>query len=267
MQLVLNKFFNIVPGLLGSKPVRLIYLFSAIFLLLPTNLMASEENTLLRDAEIEDVLKSYINPIFTVAGLNPKSLHLYIINANEVNAFAMGGGRIAVYTGLILKATSALQVIGVLAHETAHLADNHVMRGIDAYEKALLKGLLGTLGGVGAMLAGNPEAGLAILLSSQHLAERGLLKFSRTQEGAADQGATRFLDSLGWSSVGMLEFMQSLRNEDLLSEQFVDPYVLTHPLMSERVDYFRTHLKRSPHAKAHLPPGYEDNFRRMQVKI
>ncbi len=237
-----------------------------IFFFLPLNLWASEV-MLLRDAEIEDVLKSYINPIFKAAGLNPKSLHLYVINSKEVNAFAMGGGRIALNTGLLLKATSALQVIGVLAHETAHLADNHIMRGVDAYEKALLQGLIGTLGGIGAMLAGNPEAGLAILLSSQHLAERGLLKFSRTQEGSADQGAARFLDSLGWSSAGLLEFMEDLRKEDLLSEQFVDPYVLTHPLKSERVDFFRSHLNRSPHAQAQLPPHFEDNFKRIQVKI
>jgi predicted Zn-dependent protease len=237
-----------------------------IFLLLPLKLLASEV-TLLRDAEIEDVLKSYINPIFKVAGLNPKSLNLYVVNSKDVNAMAMGGGRIAINTGLLLRATSALQVIGVLAHETAHLADNHIMRGIDAYEKALLQSLLGTIGGVGAMLAGNPDAGLAILLSSQHLAERGLLKFSRTQEGSADQGAARFLDKLGWSSLGMVEFMDLLRKDDLLSEQFVDPYTLTHPLHSERISFFQAHFGRSPHAKAQLPAGFEDNFKRIQVKI
>ncbi len=306
MQLVLKNLFKAVPGLLrllqsllmdlrkkdwialalseprkddpltrlcegdspkqSRKSIKLIYLFGIIFLLLPIKLYASED-TLLRDAEIEDVLKSYINPLFKVAGLNPKSLQLYIVNSNEVNAFAMGGGRIALNTGLLLKATSALQVIGVLAHETAHLADNHIIRGIDAYEKAILQSLIGTIGGIGTMLAGNPEAGMAILLSSQHLVERGLLKFSRTQEGSADQGAARFLDSLGWSSLGMLEFMDLLRKDDLLSEQFVDPYVLTHPLKSERVDFFRSHFNRSPNAKSQLPPGFEDNFKRIQVKI
>jgi len=250
----------------SRKSIKLIYLFAIILLLLPIKLSAKEDS-LLRDAEIEDVLKSYINPIFEVAGLNPKSLHLYIVNSKDVNAMAMGGGHIAINTGLLLRATSALQVISVLAHETAHLADNHIMRGIDAYEKALLQGLLGTLGGVGAILAGSPEAGLAILMSSQHLAERGLLKFSRMQEGSADQGAARFLDKLGWSSLGMVEFMDLLRKDDLLSEQFIDPYVLTHPLNSERIDFFRSHFNRSPHAKAQLPADFEDNFKRIQVKI
>lgn len=225
------------------------------------------DEALIRDAEIEAVLKSYIEPLFEAAKLDPKSLHLYVINSKDVNAFAMGGRAIGITTGLILKANSALQVIGVLAHETAHIADNHIIRGVDAYEKALLQSLLGTIGGVAVGLAGRPDAGMAILLGSQDIAGRGLLKFSRSQEGAADQGAARFLDTLGYSSRGLLEFMEILRKEDILSEQFLDPYVLTHPLKSERLDFFRNHLGRSPHAHAELPSQFEENFKRIQIKI
>src|ERR1700722_5275760 len=133
-----------------------------LLFLLPLKLLASPpstEGTLIRDAEIEDVLKRMIHPLFKAAKLNPKSLHLYVINSTEINAFAMGGERIAINTGLLLKATSALQVMGVLAHETAHIAGNHIIRGMDAYEKALLQSLIGTLGSVIAGLA-NPEAGM-----------------------------------------------------------------------------------------------------------
>ncbi len=248
--------------------LRLLLLF--FLFLFPANLASSTfaEETLIRDAEIEEVLKTYTAPLFEAAQLNPKSLHLYVINSKAVNAFAMGGGRIAINTGLILRATSALQVIGVLAHETAHIADNHIIRGIDAYEKALLQGLIGTIGGLAVGLAGSPEAGIGILLGSQELAKQGLLKFSRTQEGAADQGAARFLDSLGYSSRGLLEFMEILRKDDFLSaEQSVDPYALTHPLKAERIDFFRTHLGRSPHAQSRLPAEFEENFKRIQVKI
>ncbi len=240
-----------------------------LFLLFPLKLLgvSPPEGALIRDAEIEDVLKSYINPLFEAAKLNPKSLHLYIINSKEVNAFAMGGGRIAINTGLILKAISALQVIGVLAHETAHIADNHIIRGVDAYEKALLQSLIGTLGGIAIGLAGNPEAGLGVLLGSQEFVKNSLLKFSRTHESAADQGAIRFLDSLGYSSRGLLEFMEILRNQDILPGQFIDPYALTHPLPAERIDAFRAHLSQSPHARSHLPTELEESFKRIKIKI
>ena len=60
--------------------------------LLSTKLSANpalSEDSLIRDAEVEDVIKSYIKPIFEVAKLNPNSLRLYVINSNVVNAFAM----------------------------------------------------------------------------------------------------------------------------------------------------------------------------------
>lgn len=61
-----------------------------IFLLLPGKLLASQtisEGALIRDAEIEETLKSYIAPIFEAAGLNPNTLHLHIVRSKEVNAF------------------------------------------------------------------------------------------------------------------------------------------------------------------------------------
>lgn len=61
--------------------------------------------------------------------------------------------------------------------------------------------------------------------------------------------------------------MQILRKDDLLGEQYVDPYALTHPLHSERIDFFRSHLNRSPHAQATLPKAFDRNFDRMQIKL
>lgn len=226
-----------------------------------------KEGSLIRDAEIEDVLKSYIEPLFKAAKLNTNNLQLFIIHSNTVNAFAMAGSKIGVHTAFLLKAKSASQLIGVFAHETAHIADNHIIRGIDAFEKSLLQGLIGTISGLGAVFAGRPDAGMAILLGSQELAKSNFLKFSRTQEGSADQGAARILDSLGYSSQGIFEFLQILRNNDLLAEQYIDPYAITHPLTSERIDFFQTHLSRSPHANAQLPKEFEENFQRIQVKL
>lgn len=226
-----------------------------------------EEGGLIRDAEIEVVLKSYLTPLFKAAELNPDSLKLYVIHSNEVNAFAMGGGRIALNTGLILKANSALQVMGVLAHETAHLAGNHVIRGMDAYEKALLKGLLGIIGGIAVGVAGNPEAGMGLLMGAQELAKQQLLGFSRAQESAADQGAARYLDRLGYSSKGLLEFMEVLKKNDFFRDQYADPYAQTHPLKEDRLEFFQAHLNSSAHADSLLPPEFEKNFQRIRVKI
>lgn len=229
--------------------------------------MNLQEETIIRDAEIEDVLKSYIQPIFKAATLNPKDLRLYVIFSKVVNAFAMGGGKIGINTGLLLRANSSNQVVGVLAHETAHLADHHIIRGLDAYQKALTQNLLTTLGGIAAGVAGSPELATAILMGSQELALRGLLKFTRTQEGAADQGGVRFLEILGWSSKGMLEFFEILHKDTFISSQQVDPYVLTHPLTPERMDFVRNHITHSKYTDVPMPDLFEKNFKRIQTKI
>ncbi len=249
------------------KFIQRFFLLSLFFLPLEVSASGSlVEGSLIRDAEIEDVLRSYIEPIFKVAGLEPDSLTLYVINSREVNAFAMGGGRIGVHTALLLRANSALQVIGVFAHETAHLAGNHIARGVDDYEKTLLKGLIGVLGGI-AIGAVNPEAGAAVMMGAQDMAMRGFLKFRRDQEGAADQGAARYLDKLKWSSRGMFEFMKILHKDTFYARQDLDPYLITHPFTDERLDFFQSHLSLSPYAEGSLPQNFESNFKRIQVKI
>ncbi len=241
----------------------------AWLLIAETSVVASvpKEDSLIRDAEIEYVLKSYIEPLFLAANITSKRFHLYIIQSKTINAFAMAGNKIGIHTELLLRAESPSQLIGVLAHETAHIADSHVIRGVDAFEKTLLQGLIGTIGGIGAALAGRPDAGLAILMGSQELAKRDFLKFSRTQEGSADQGAARILDHLGYSSQGMLEFLQIMHKNDFLVEEHIDPYAITHPLTSERIAFFVNHVAHSPHSNATLPQQFEDNFKRMQVKL
>lgn len=226
-----------------------------------------KEGTLIRDAEIEDVVKTYLTDLFKAAKLNPKQIELFIIHTNAVNAFAMAGNKIGINTGFLLKTKSASQLMGVLAHETAHIQDNHIIRGIDAIEKSLLQTLIGTIGGLGAVFAGQPDAGMAIILGSQELAKSHFLKFSRTQEGSADQGAARLLDSLGYSSRGLLEFLQMLHQDNFFLEQYVDPYAITHPLTSERIDFFKSHTQNSPHANAELPQNYEENFQKIKAKL
>ncbi len=237
--------------------------------IVPERMMAGpREGALIRDAEVEDIMRSFANPIFKAAKLNPKSMSLYVVNSSEVNAFATSGSIVVFYSGLLMRATSALQVIGVLAHETAHVANHHSMLGMEAYKQAVLQNLLGTLGGI-ALGAMNPEAGAAILMGSQDMILRGLLKFSRTQEGSADQGAVRYLDSLGWSSDGLLEFLNILHHGDILvaCEQHIDPYLMTHPLLTERFDFLKSHIAKSPYTKAAFPQKFEEDFRRLQVKL
>jgi len=82
----------------------------------------------LRDSETEQLLREYTRPILRVAGLEKQNIQMVIINDGTFNAFVADGRRIFVNYGAILKSETPNQLIGVLAHETGHLAGGHLAK-------------------------------------------------------------------------------------------------------------------------------------------
>ena len=197
---------------------------------------------LIRDAEIEGLLRLYSKPIFKAAGLNPSAVHVYIINNDKINAFVADGQRLFIHTGLLMRAKTPNQVIGVLAHETGHIAGGHLARMGNELDKASIKSIIGTLIGmaavVGGSMAGQPgaaKAGQGIVMGSQGLAQRGFLAYQRDMEASADNAALKFLKATEQTPKGMLTLFQLLANESLAATADSDPYLFSHPMPMERI--------------------------------
>lgn len=126
--------------------------------------------SLIRDAEIEQTLREWTDPILDVAGLEPNDVGLYIINDPSLNAFVAGGQRIHLHTGLIMASDNARQVKGVIAHETCHIACGHTVTRSRAASVASRPALISIGLGVLAIAAGAPDAGAALIASSQQFA-------------------------------------------------------------------------------------------------
>ena len=82
----------------------------------------------IRDAEIEQLLREYTSPIMRVAGLTQQNIHIVIINEKSFNAFVMDAHRIFVNSGALMQATAPNQLIGVFAHETGHIVGGHLSK-------------------------------------------------------------------------------------------------------------------------------------------
>jgi predicted Zn-dependent protease len=207
---------------------------------------------LIRDAEIEELMWRYLKPIFKVAGISPGAVHVYLIDDPRINAFVAGGQRIFIHTGLIEQAGSPNEIIGVLAHETAHVAGGHLARlGVElerASTQAIIATLLGAAAAVGAAKAGaassNGASG-ALVLAGPELVKRNLLTYVRAQEASADEGALRYLNATGQSGRGMLELFQKLYNENIASLQHVNPYAVSHPLPLQRIRTLENRVEAS----------------------
>jgi predicted Zn-dependent protease len=209
------------------------------------SLLRAEKISLIRDAEIESTIRGYAKPLLLAAGLEPSSVRIHIVKDKTLNAFVTGGQQIFINSGLILKSDNASQIIGVLAHEIGHISGGHLIKGTKARKDSSAISLLGVLLGGAAIIAGRPDAGAAAIQLGSNIGVKNYLNFSRTQESAADQSALRFLESSQQSATGLLEFMEVLEDQELLSAKNQDPYVRTHPISQHRIDAIRRHLNKS----------------------
>ena len=177
---------------------------------------AAQKMTFIRDAEIENTLRRLSAPIFAAAGLDPSSVRIHIVNDSTLNAFVTGGMNIFLHTGLLLRTESPEQLAGVIAHETGHISGGHLAKLSGALGDARARSIIGFVLGGAAAVAGRPDVGAVLAQSGAHIGQRSLLQFTRTQESAADQAAVRFLDASKISSIGLLEFLDVLGDQDLL---------------------------------------------------
>ena len=223
--------------------------------------------SLIRDAEIEHTIRVFVTPAFVAAGLEPSSIKIYLVNDPAINAFVAAGQNIFINTGLIIRTENPGQLIGVVAHETGHIAGGHLARGEEAMRTAFYESILSMVLGAAAMVAGGGGAGQAIMAGGQQVAQRSFLQFSRTQEAQADNAGVNFLTRSGQSARGLLEFLQILEGQEALTSNRQDPYVLTHPLSRERVAALRLEVEKSPFYNKPWPPEYVEMHKRIRAKL
>ena len=144
---------------------------------------------LVRDAEIEGLLKSYTAPIFSAAGLGKGAVDVYLVHNPTFNAFVTDR-RMFIHTGALMQADVPNEIIGVIAHETGHIIGGHQVRMRDRLERAQVLAAVGALLGAGAMVAGGDlgeAAGQAIISGGGNTLKRSILAYQREEETAADR--------------------------------------------------------------------------------
>lgn len=228
---------------------------------------SSSSLNILRDAEIESTLRTFMLPIWKVAGLDPQAIHVYIVDDPTLNSFVAGGQNIFVNTGTLMRADTPNELIGVLAHETGHIAEGHLVRADSAMHNAMIESMIGMVLGGAATVLGHGNAGPGGLLAGENVGQQAYMHYSVTVEASADQAALRFLDAAHESARGLLKFFEILEQEEFMTAQHQDPYLRDHPLTQQRIDYVRQHVEHDPYSNVPDPPAWIKLDEIMRAKL
>ena len=232
---------------------------------------------LIRDAEIEALLQDYSTPIFQAAGFGGGRVTVRIINNDTFNAFVLDGANVFINTGTLMQAQTPNEVIGVIAHESGHIAGGHMAALRARIAKDQTRALLTQVLGIGAMVAGGvsggdagretAQGGAAILQGGGSVIMKGLLAERRSQESAADQAGMKFLTATKQSGKGMLDTFERFKEQEYLSDQYQDPFVRSHPLSVERLARLGQLAKTSPYFNTKDPPSLQLRHDLMRAKL
>src|ERR1700704_1879850 len=243
---------------------------------MPSALAQQEKGPpVIRDTEAEQLLREYSRPILRAAGLEKQNIQVVIINEKAFNAFVADGRRIFVNYGALMQSETPNQLIGVLAHETGHLAGGHLAKMREQLAQAQTQMIIAMLLGAGAIVAGarsgNSNSGLtnvgaAAISAPQEVIKRTLLSYIRGQEENADRAGVKFLTATGQSAKGMYETFQRFTNESLFAARGADPYLQSHPIPAERVAALGELARSSPYWDKKDDPALQLRHDMMRAK-
>ncbi len=234
----------------------------------------SAGGAIVRDAETEALLQDYLRPIFKAAGIRSTTIRSFLVPSDEFNAFVASGSQIFVNTGAIINSETPGELIGVLAHETGHLAHNdeaNLRQQLDNTKAAVL---IAALLGMGAAVAGGlsnsagaGEAAAGIMTLVPSVATHSLLAYRRAQEAAADRSAVQYLNAIGESGAGFVNTLKRIANQNLFTSRDADPYLQTHPLPPDRIQAVEHLVEASKYYSQKDPADLQHRHDMVRAKL
>lgn len=252
-----------LPSARQAARLALFLLFSLVLALRP-----AAAQSILRDAETEELFAEMSRPLIEAAGLRPEGVEIILIGDPSINAFVAGGQRVFIHSGLVTSAQNANEVQGVIAHELGHVEGGHIIRMAEGAGEASSISLLSLIAGAALIALGAGDAGMAALSAGSRAAIGRFLSFSRVQESSADLAGARYLSQSGISGRGSLAFFRRLQNlEYRLAIPQTDSYDRTHPLSGERISILTELYEGDAAWDAQTDPALEARFQRVRAKL
>src|ERR1700674_630138 len=193
-----------------------------------------QSGQVLEDPEVSDYIQQIGHSLSSHAEEGQHQFYYFVLKDPVVNAFAMPGGFIAIQSGLILATRNENELAGVMAHETAHVTQRHLVRGMIDQTHA---GLVSTAAMLAAIILGatagrgDPSAMEGAILAGQSAAIQHQINYTRSQEFEADRIGIGTMATAGYDPLGMASFFEQL-SRGMPSPERVNAvqFLIDHPI-------------------------------------
>ncbi|QSX32003.1 M48 family metallopeptidase [Shewanella avicenniae] len=189
--------------------------------------------------------------------------YFFMLQNDEINAFAFFGGHVAVHTGLFLYADSESEMASVLAHEITHVTQRHLARSMEAQSRNAPLTLAGVLGAILLTVAA-PQAGMAALMGTQALSTQSRINFTRQNEQEADRIGMRVMVASGYDPEAASSFFGKLAAKYRYATK-MPPMLLTHPIPESRVSEARDRASQYP--SRHIAPNINFQLAKARIQV
>lgn len=222
---------------------------------------------LIEDGDIITYVQSVGERLVQEVGSTPYQFQFFVVNEGVPNAFAIPGGYIFVYRGLIEMMSNEGELASILAHELSHIQARHIHRRLEEAKLVNLASIAGVVAAVLLGVAGGGKASQAVAMGSIAGAGSYQLQFSRENEREADQMGLRVLTSAGYSPQDMVSIMQRMNQDKWRASSKLPSYLSTHPALGERVIYLQDQVVRESSKAAGRPATRVGDFDMMQATM
>jgi beta-barrel assembly-enhancing protease len=224
--------------------------------------------SLVEDGEVLTYVQAVGNRIVKELGPAPYQYQFFVINQSVPNAFAVPGGYIFIYRGLIEMMASEGELAGILSHELGHIQARHYQRRAEQSRILNVASLAGVLA---AILIGAKSGGgagtQALAMGSLAGAQTLELQYSRENEEEADQLGLRYLCSAGYPAKDMVSVMQRMNQAQWMVNSNIPSYLSTHPALTERIQYLQDLIQKPEYQTKSKNSSNLGDFSIMQASL
>jgi len=188
---------------------------------------------LIEDPEITNYIKYIVKRLSKNIPPQPFDFRPGVVLHNSLNAFAVPGGSVFVFSGLIMNFETEDELAAVLAHEIAHVTQRHIANRMERQSLISVSSL--ALAILGIVVGGGGEGSGALAMGALGAGQATSLNYGRADENESDHIGFQYLLKAGYNPEGMVTGFQKIRRTSMLSGSSMPTYLSTHPALGDRI--------------------------------